>query len=404
MAQICDMPEIWERSGFTAYNQTELDIIARSCTIFNGNLHVHESFTGRFYLPNVRHIVGHLGLHIYDEPNDGQPRPKLTSFELPDLETVDGGVSLIGMSGLKSISMPKLRSVDWHVGADAAEEVDLRSLEAVGTIDIGGALSTLRLDALEEAEKHLVISKECEDVPPTPALAVFLPSLTKAGDIQLKGRFSRVAMPQLSNISFGDSPWSSFELDACGGPPFEVSLPQLAHVSMDMDISGGIQSLSIPSLKNMTSPFRLNTTEQLDLTLPFVEADAVKLYGNLTSIEFPNLHVAASINVSSTVPFDCGALKKSVDPAIQGPKDWHNKCTAPAGPGLSPAAKIGIGVGVGVGGLVVIAAGLWFFLRRRKQTKRLKSESIAHIQDMPPSYAETRNQDHPPEYASTHAR
>lgn len=142
MAQICDMPERWEVTGFTAFNQTELDIIARSCTIFNGHLYVHESFTGRFYLPNVRHIIGNLGLYSSYEPNDGQPRPKLTSFELPDLETVNRSISLINMSSLKNVSMPKLHSVGGQVGVDAFEELNLRSLEAVSTMNIGGSLST----------------------------------------------------------------------------------------------------------------------------------------------------------------------------------------------------------------------------------------------------------------------
>lgn len=48
-------------------------------------------------------------------------------------------------------------------------------------------------------------------------------------------------MPQLFNISQGYSLWQSLKLDTCGGPPFNVSLPKLAHVSMGMDLSGGIQ-------------------------------------------------------------------------------------------------------------------------------------------------------------------
>ncbi|PLN82165.1 hypothetical protein BDW42DRAFT_167291 [Aspergillus taichungensis] len=404
MAQICDMPEKWERTGFATYNQTELDIIAKSCYLFKGSLYLHEGYTGRFYLPNVRHIVGDLGLYSLDRTDDGRPGPKLTSFEMPDLETVKGHVSLLGMSSLKSISMPKLHSVGGQVGADAAEEVDLRSLETAKYLDIGGRLSNLRLDALQEAENHLVISKECGEVPPTPALDISLPSLTTAGGIQLKGRFSGVAMPQLSNISQGYSLWRSLELDTCGGPPFNVSLPKLAHVTMDIDISGGIRNFSMPSMKNMTTQFLLNTTEQLDLTLPFEEVQSVKLYGNLKSIEFPKLNATESIKVSASVPFDCKALKKSVAPAIKGEEPWHNECTAPAGPGLSRGAKIGIGVGVGVGGLLVTAAGVWFFLRRKKQTKRLKSESITHLGDMPPTYAESRNHDRPPEYASADAR
>ena len=130
----------------------------------------------------------------------------------------------------------------------------------------------------------------------------------------------------------------------------------------------------------------------------------VNIPTNFVSIEFPNLQVAGLIKVDASVPFDCGAFKKSVAPAIESEKEWRNECTAPAGPGLSHGGKIGVGVGVGVGGLVVIAAGLWFFLRRKKQSKRLKSESIAHLDEMPPTYAESRSQDHPPEYASTHAR
>lgn len=136
------MPERWELSGFAAYNQTELDIIARSCFIFNGSLHIHESYTGRFYLPNVRHIVGDLGLYTGGRLNKGQPQPKVTSFELPDLETVGGNVYLLGMSSMTNISMPNLRWAGFQVGADAADEVDLRSLESASLVDIGGSLST----------------------------------------------------------------------------------------------------------------------------------------------------------------------------------------------------------------------------------------------------------------------
>lgn len=142
MAQICNMPEEWELTGFAAYNQTELDIIARSCIIFNGSLHIHEGYTGRFYLPNVRHIEGDLGFYTGGRPDDDQPSPKVTSFELPDLETVKGNVYLLGMSSMTNISMPNLRRVGFQVGADAAEEVDLRSLESASLVDIGGSLST----------------------------------------------------------------------------------------------------------------------------------------------------------------------------------------------------------------------------------------------------------------------
>lgn len=48
-------------------------------------------------------------------------------------------------------------------------------------------------------------------------------------------------MPQLHNISQGYSLYHSFQIDACGGPPFEVYLPKLDQVSMEVDIRGGIQ-------------------------------------------------------------------------------------------------------------------------------------------------------------------
>ncbi|KAI9367648.1 hypothetical protein BJX61DRAFT_527409 [Aspergillus egyptiacus] len=410
MAQVCDLSEVgsW---ALTVSSQFELDEMAESCTVINGSLMIGANYTGSFYLPNLRIITGELSwfTNRQDPLNPREPSP--TTIDLPDLEHVGNEVAFRTLSSLTKFSAPRLQTVGFSVGLGHAAEVDLRALQEVEYFSYSGNISSLRLDSLREVRRELSIcNKEpCErNVVPDKALDLSLPSLEMAGEIDIDGRYSSLSMPQLRNLTGGEYLQGHFSIDTSGEEVLHLSFPKLSHMTPSMGVRGPIGIFSMPSMKKLATSLHLDTSEDLNITLPFEEASSVTLAGNLTGVQFPNLKSWGSLQVYSSLPMDCGALWESLSTVTDTTeKDNQLICHAaekPRSPGLSTDAKVGIGVGVGVLVLIIAAAAAWHVLKRRKRTEAVKSESNIHLDETLPTYGEVRSQDHPPEYASTVSR
>ncbi|KAL2831512.1 hypothetical protein BDW59DRAFT_140251 [Aspergillus cavernicola] len=388
MAQICT-PEFGTQGyAYDVSSPSVLDqIVAEGCTTINGSIVITSNFTGPFYLPNVRNITD--GLRWRYDTRIGPVVPTPTSIDLPDLEFIGDDLAIYSLPTLANVSMPNLKTAVHGFNMYFVRDVNLRSLETVGYLYILGNLSSLRLDSLRYVSDKLWICNkdECDqEKSPVSAFDFSLPSLETVGTVDLEGSLSSLEVSNLRNVS-------EFSLVSGGGPALNLDFPRLTVVS-GAQLDGDIASLSMPGVKNMTGILNVRTYVPLDINLPFQEAEGIILYGNISSVQFPNLTSIPQdlFSVDSTLPVDCDALEKTLSQATNM-TITHIRCSSSkeSHSGLSVGAKAAIGVVVGVVGLVIIA-GILFLLKRRRRREHLKMESSVHLNDsLPPTYNEVRN-------------
>jgi hypothetical protein len=87
-AQVCTLEYGYWGYAYVVNTQFEVDTIAQGCTTINGRLVMYANYTGGFYLPNVRHILGSLQWRslLRDTYSPDQPSP--TTVDVPNLELV----------------------------------------------------------------------------------------------------------------------------------------------------------------------------------------------------------------------------------------------------------------------------------------------------------------------------
>jgi hypothetical protein len=103
---------------------------------------MYANYTGGFYLPNIRNILGSLQWRslLRDTYSPDQPSP--TTVDVPDLELVQNSLQMGSLPALRNFSAPKLKSVGWEVSVDYAVNVDLRALEEAEYFKYMGNVST----------------------------------------------------------------------------------------------------------------------------------------------------------------------------------------------------------------------------------------------------------------------
>jgi hypothetical protein len=142
MAQLCTPEYGYWGYAYVVNTQSEVDAIAQSCTTINGSLVMYANYTGGFYLPNIRNILGSLQWRslLRDTYSPDQPSP--TTVDVPDLELVQNSLQMGSLPALRNFSAPKLKSVGWEVSVDYAVNVDLRALKEAEYFKYMGNAST----------------------------------------------------------------------------------------------------------------------------------------------------------------------------------------------------------------------------------------------------------------------
>ncbi|KAL4765034.1 uncharacterized protein BDW70DRAFT_147337 [Aspergillus foveolatus] len=380
MAQVCT-PESLYGYDYIYYiaNQSTLDTIASECTSINGSIHISSDYTGSFYLPNIRNISGDIywsadAAYVYATV-DSTARPVTSSgnsVSFPDLEHIDGSLNLESYFYTKNISAPKLSLVGRSVQVDYAYDVDLRSLQHAEDASFFGDLSSLRLDSLQSVHQTLRICNMdgCSgSLSPVTSLELYLLSLESATYIELEGRISTLAVPELTSVvGLETSPAydssKGFQLTTAGGPPLNLAFPRLDTVYGLFQVFGNIASLSMP--------------EMIDTNMT-LEVNAVNL---------PNLRRASNgIFINSDMALDCDAIEEAIFQNISisnGSKTCYAKEAESESHGLSTEDKAGIGIGSGFAGIVIFVLIPLYIRHRKKEKERLKAVSEAEL--MPPSY------------------
>ncbi|KAL3472588.1 hypothetical protein BJX99DRAFT_262149 [Aspergillus californicus] len=379
---------------FRVENQTAVDALAECATI-NGTIFLSGSYTGPFYLPNVRNITGDLS---WERNPTGHYNPAPSSIDLPDLQAVRGWY-MGRIETLANVSAPKLETVHWSLDLGYVYDVDLRSWTDAELLRIAGNLSSLRLDSLREIRQSAQICNmdNCDSSKaPTTALDVFLPSLETVGDIEVQGKLSNLAIPKLREVRESRYGFTNLKVMTGGGPPIDVAFPQLEYVGGSISLEGDFNSLSLPKLNtSMDTWFVVRARDPLDINLPFEEASFIHLAGNISSVQFPNLRNLTNFLVESDLRLDCKYLQNTIMAAANKTED-SVRCESAGDPSsisghhLSLGEKIGTGVVVSVVGLVGIIVAL-LYLWRRQQRATSKRDSNDSLANGPPSFAEGRD-------------
>ncbi|KAL3432214.1 hypothetical protein BDV09DRAFT_206107 [Aspergillus tetrazonus] len=379
MAQVCTPESLYGYDhAYEIADQSTLDAIASECTSINGSIYILSNYTGSFYLPNIRNISGDV--HWYADTSY-----LYDSISLPDLEHINGSLNIQAGYNLRNISAPKLSLVGRLVQVDYAHNVDLRSLQHAEYASIFGNLSSLRLDSLQSVNQTLRICNKdsCSDsLSPVTSLELYLLSLESATYIELEGRISTLAVPELTSVvGLETSPaWHSsngFQLTTAGGPPLNLVFPRLDTVYGRFQVNGNIASLSMPKMidTNMTLEFLVN---------------------------LPNLRRASDgIYIYSDMALDCDAVEEEIFQNVSisnGSETCSAKEAEPESHGLSTEDKAGIGIGSGFGGIIIFVLIPLYIRHRKKEKERLKA--VSEVELMPPSYqAAQQDQASPPEYS-----
>ncbi|KAG5296408.1 hypothetical protein I7I50_09530 [Histoplasma capsulatum G186AR] len=191
MAQICTPDDGSWGYAYMVRNQSDLDVIAASCTTINGSLIMGVNYTGPFSLPNVRNITSLFRSEALTEP---PYHPAPISADLPDLEFLGDGPWFGDLSTLTNFSAPNLKRVGHEVRLRSVQSVNLASLEEAESLRIEGNIDRLQLDTLKRISEGFVIcnSDNCDDKKiPITSLNLSLPSLHTAGRISIHGRLSK---------------------------------------------------------------------------------------------------------------------------------------------------------------------------------------------------------------------
>ncbi|KAE8137732.1 hypothetical protein BDV38DRAFT_282666 [Aspergillus pseudotamarii] len=345
MAQICTPEYGYEAYSYIINNQSDLDEISAKCTIVNGSIAMSYNYTGAFHLPNIRNITGSFKWFQYPEYIGVYPEP--TSISLPDLEFLGHSLYFNSLPALKSFTAPKLKTVGWNADIDYAEEVDLRSLAESEYLSVRGNVSSLRLDSLRQVRQLILIcnKEKCSpEASPHDSLDVSLPALHDVGHLHLEGRFSSLDTPMLNNITGAGPGYYGIKLLTVGGPPINVSFPELKHIKEDADMSleGNIASLSMPGTRNLNVLLNVNAYDRLDINLPFEEAGTIVLRGNISSVQLPNLKSVDELLVNTDASLDCKSLKETIMTATNR-SDYQLTCTV-----RNSASHLGLNLGVKV--------------------------------------------------------
>ncbi|KAE8420322.1 hypothetical protein BDV36DRAFT_293459 [Aspergillus pseudocaelatus] len=360
MAQICTPEYGYEGYSYIINNQSDLDEISAKCTTVNGSIAMSHNYTGAFHLPNIRNITG--SFKWFQDPDHIGVYPEPTSISLPDLEFLGHSLYFNSLPTLKSFTAPKLKTVGWNADIDCAEEVDLRSLAESEYFSVRGNVSSLRLDSLRQVRQLMLIcnKEKCgREASPHDSLDVSLPALNDVGHLHLEGRFSRLDTPMLNNITGIGPGYYGIKLLTVGGPPINVSFPELKHIqgAADMSLEGNIASLSMANTRNLSVWLNVNAYDRLDINLPFEEAGTIILRGNISSVQFPNLKSVDQLQVNTDASLDCESFKETIMTAVNV-SDYQLTCTVKNSAshlGLNLGAKVAFGSVVGM----IVGLAMW---------------------------------------------
>jgi len=337
----------------TVQNAGDATAIA-SCSTYSGSIAIATGTTDDIVLSGVKKITGNL----FASDNKAMKR-----ISASDLETLDGELHLDGLTALRAVDMPKLKTIDsikWNAlpnlqtlgftaEVEQAKKVDiqntgLRSLKGINiqkvdTVFIAnnGYIDTIAMQ-LGNVSTSLTLADNNKDV------KVQLPNLIWASNLTFRFCGS-VEVPSLKTLN------GSLGLYNNGFKSF--SAPNLTSVGQALAFVANDQlsNLTFPLLKKIQGNLQIANNSALQTIDGFPNLESISgafdLSGNMSDVETPKLNdVAGAFNLQSTdnVTAACAFYQPLKDKKlIRGGFFCRGKVADPGQQGHKPTDQSGTG-------------------------------------------------------------
>ncbi|KAL2828123.1 hypothetical protein BJY01DRAFT_228638 [Aspergillus pseudoustus] len=290
-------------------SQEQLDVIGDDCTTLVGHILIESDYTGDFVLNGVSEVKGNISAPL------GGYGDKLGAFELLDLTTIDA----IFLPKVVTVRLPSLE----HAGSIYLEqsdvgEADLGSLTDAGHIQVVGDWTSINLGSLQRATQIDVSGTYTWDVPENEEpvnIKIDLPALESANYVGVSGLFESLSLPQLTTIGEQetgiDYPIKTWD----DGRPFQyvtgrpglrissanhlpIEVPELDFLNGGLQVYGNVTTFRLPSLGKSDVDIEFNTDTHVEIFSTIESTGYLWLWGNVGSIELPNIEHVDSISIA----------------------------------------------------------------------------------------------------------
>lgn len=279
-----------------------------TCSTFSGSIAVATGTTEDIAFNGVKHITGNM---IVNENSD------IKRLSADSLETLDGEMSLVGLTRLNAVDFPKLKSVEsikWSalpnlqsIGFTAevtkADKIDIqntaiRSLKGIN-IEQADTIFIANNNYIDEIEmqignvtESLTLTFNNED------LKVTLPNLIWAANLTFRA-IGSLKMPSLESVNGSLGLYTNlFE---------ELAAPNLTTIGQALAVIGNekLSNLSFPLLTKITGNLQIANNTNLTTIDGFPELTSIggafDISGNMSDVETPKLNsVKGAFNLQST--------------------------------------------------------------------------------------------------------
>lgn len=310
-----------------------------SCTTYSGSILISADAPATLELTGITEITGDLILE-----NNGA----ITSFSSDSITTISGSFTLTNLTALSNLEFSALTTVG---------EIDWTALTAISELNFGDVgitsattvtISDTFLSSLDGIDLE---TAETVNINNNGRLTTWDSKLTNLSDllnIQANGQDLSISLPNLvwiANMTISNV--TTFEVPALqvvnGSATFDSNyFTSFAAPNMTKTASGDLSFIDNADLKNLSLPILAevggglliaNNTELDDIDLPKLTTvlGAVKLMGNFSSIELPDLDdVRGAFDVSSTtdISSDCSTFEKLDSKTGNGDIQGTFSCTS----------------------------------------------------------------------------
>ncbi|KAL3468185.1 hypothetical protein BJX64DRAFT_247013 [Aspergillus heterothallicus] len=290
-------------------SQEQLDAFGDDCTTLVGHILIESDYSGDFILNGVSEVRGNISAPLSGYGD------KLGAFELLDLTLID----TIFLPKVVNVRLPSLEHARViYLEQSDVGEVDLGSLTEASHVEVVGDWTSIDLASLQRATQVYISGSYIWDVPENEepvSIEVDLPALESANRVDVVGLFESLSLPKLTTVgeqSTGvDFPIKTWD----DGRPFQyvtgqpglkvncanhipIEVPNLDFLNGTLQVYGNITTFRLPSLGASNVDIEFNTDTHVEIFSTIESTGYLWLWGNVGSIELPNIEHVDSISIA----------------------------------------------------------------------------------------------------------
>ncbi|KAJ5560241.1 hypothetical protein N7513_002640 [Penicillium frequentans] len=278
------------------------------CTTLNGHIAIQSDYEGDFILNEVTEFHGNIST-AEDSPT------ALNQFEMRILENIEN-IHLLGLSG--NVSLPKLEvagDVELVQTSDSGT-VDLKLLSEANSLSFRGSWTNTDLSLLKTitTSAQFCGAQTCGiygDSKNFPYILVNLPSLEETDYLMVEGAVKSVSVPKLEVAGYMESTELVYgqglriNIEDGYDETLDFDAPNLHTLNGQLEVYGGVSSLSLGSLGKTSLSITLNARAPLDVYSTIQTARYLYLWGELNSIYLPDMDDLGYIGLAYSPKIPC---------------------------------------------------------------------------------------------------